>query len=66
MRLIVDGRKVGEVLRRLEQLYAHCHLNGGPDLEVRAIQRLLTEEVLDDAGEDDQFVTTETPRGPAA
>jgi hypothetical protein len=64
--VILDGKKLALALQRLEFLYWHCHRNGGPDLAVQAVQRLLTEAVLDDAGPDDQFVTAETPRGPAA
>ena len=40
MRILVDGKKLALALQRLEFLYWHLRRNGGPDLEVRQIQRL--------------------------
>jgi hypothetical protein len=46
--MMIDGKKFGQAMQRLETLYWHCHLNGGPDMEVQAIQRLLADAALAD------------------
>jgi hypothetical protein len=68
MRVVVDGQKLGQAMRRLETLYWHLHRNGGPDLEVQAIQRLLADAALADTDPDaDELVILQAnPPEPAA
>jgi hypothetical protein len=68
MRLMVDGQKFGQAMQRLETVYWHLHRNGGPDLEVQAIQRLLADAALADTDPDDDelVLIEEKPPQPAA
>jgi hypothetical protein len=66
----MNTTKLREATRRVEQLYWDCHRNGGPDLELLAILRLLEEApVENDAGnpiDDEAIELTEEPPLPAA
>ena len=43
---MIDGKKFGQAMQRLETLFWQLHQEGGPDMEVQAIQRLLAHAAL--------------------
>ena len=55
MRILVDSKKLALALQRLEFLYWHLRRNGGPDLDVQQIQKLLADAMLEHTEEDDEF-----------
>ena len=56
-RSTVDGMRFGQAMQRLAALYWDARHNGGPDLELLAIRRLLSDAALADTNPDeDEFV----------
>lgn len=59
----MNAKKLIEARDRLEVLYWDCHRNGGPDLELLAILRLVEEaaEDADEPSEEDVCELAEQP-----
>jgi hypothetical protein len=50
----MNASKLAEATQRLEVLYWDCHRNGGPDVEILSILRLVEEAAVLDADPDEE------------
>jgi hypothetical protein len=64
--MMIDGKKFGQAMQRLETLFWQLHQDGGLDMEVQAIQRLLADAALADTDpiEDELVILEADPPQP--